>query len=57
MNNAKKIANAHHEDDARRSSRDWRGRISKRAQSSARLMNRRAKKKDHRDAFRDQENN
>lgn len=50
----KNIANYNHEDDGRRSSRDWSGHISKRAQRAARVINRRATRKAARDDLREQ---
>jgi len=55
MNYRNRIANGHHEDDGRRSSKDWLGRISSRAQKAKRLTNRRAKRVENRLAFKDQE--
>lgn len=51
----KKLANGFHEDEARRSSRDWLGRISKSNQKAARSANRRAKHRANRLAFKDQD--
>lgn len=54
MNTYKKIANAHHEEESRWTSRDFGGRISKRTQRAKKIVNRIAKREESRLAFKDE---
>jgi len=55
MNYRNRIANKCHEEEATLSSKSWGGRISRGHQKAVRAANRRAKRIDNRQAFKEQE--
>lgn len=54
MNTYRKIANRGHEEDGRRGSRDWCGRLSRRAARVKKLVNRLAKQREARQDMKEQ---